>query len=413
MPQNTHLEVVKEEAERHFDSSRQISLDLDSLRSLARKAAPNLPWLPNTPSTTEAADRFHAAVAKLQPLLEGLNELRAEEDVSDDFRWLRDNVRLLHAGVQDVADGLESLETTPHVRTPAKAVTPRPLAVAEEFLAATQYQFTEEAFSAYLSSFQKVTVLNLKELSGLISSIKLVLLEQIVSRGLQLLKDRKGAFGAGACIRSLRDVGQANWKEVLEPLVVFDQVLRQDPAGTYPRMDFESREFYRKQLIEIAERSEMSEFDVATHAVALAREAAKRPDSDPRVVERHSHVGYYLIAEGTHQLHQRVGFRPTFGQRVSMFLRRHPDDFYVPGISLLTLLMMSAILLAVRDPYRSLGLYLLSMLVLLLPCSQSAVQIVTYLVTSILSARILPKLDFSKGIPDDCVSGCRSQPAAQ
>ena len=81
---------------------------------------------------------------------------------------------------------------------------------------------------------------------------------------------------------------------------------------------------------------------------------------------------------------------------------------------LLTLLIMASILLLVRDPYRSFDLYLLSMVVLLLPGSQSAVQIVTYLVTSILSASILPKLDFSKGIPGRLpYSDRRSQPAAQ
>src|ERR1700681_4164203 len=179
MPQNTHLEVVKEEAERHFDSSKEISQDLNALRARALTVAPSLPWLPNTRSSTVAGDCFLAAVAKMQPLLEDLNALRTEEDVSDDFRWLRDNVRLLHAGVQDVADDLENLETIPHVRTPAKAVKPRPLALAEQFLAATQYQFTEEAFTAYIGSFQKVTVLNLKELSGLVSCMKLVLIEQI------------------------------------------------------------------------------------------------------------------------------------------------------------------------------------------------------------------------------------------
>jgi hypothetical protein len=35
------------------------------------------------------------------------------------------------------------------------------------------------------------------------------------------------------------------------------------------------------------------------------------------------------------------------------------------------------------------------MLVLLLPSSQSAVQLMNYLVTAILPAEILPKLDFS------------------
>jgi hypothetical protein len=404
MPQNTHLEVVKDEAQRHFDSSQEISQDLDALRAHAKKASPNFPWLPNTKFSSAAEERFHAAVAKMQPLLEGLNEHRNDVDVSDDFRWLRDNVRLFHTAVQDIGEDLQTLSVLPHVRTPSKAILPRPLAIAEEFLVAAHNQFTEEAVSAYVSEFQKFNVLNLKELPGLVSSLKLVLLEQNISRGLKLIKDPKATYDIAPCIRSLRDVGQANWKEVLEPLVVFDQVLRQDPAGTYPRMDFESRQYYRNEVIKIAERSDMSEVEVATQAIALARDAARKTEADPRVTERHSHVGYYIVAEGAKHLHQRVGFRPAFGQRVTMFLRRHPDDFYVPGISLLTLLMMATILLAVRDPYRSFTLYLLSMVVLLLPCSQSAVQIMTYLVTSILPARILPKLDFSKGIPDDCMT---------
>jgi len=404
MPQNTHLEVVKEEAERHFDSSTEIVQDLEAIRKHALETAPNLPWLPNTPSSSLFEDRFQAAVAKMQTLIQGLSHPRNDNEVSDDFRWLHDNVRLLHTGVQDVAEGVDYLRIIPHVRTPTRTVSPRPLAIAEKFLEAAKYQFTEEAFSAYIDSFQKVTVLNLKELSALIAAMKLVLLEQIISRGFELLKNHKATNAAGACIRSLRDVSQAAWKEVLEPLVVFDQILRQDPAGAYPRMDFESREFYRNELVKITERSDMNEAEVAAQILALAREAAKKPETDPRVAERQSHVGYYLIAEGLPLLHQRVGFRPKFGQRVTLFLRRHPDDFYVPGISLLTLLMMSGILLAVRDPYRSFELYLLSMVVLLLPCSQSAVQIMTYLVTSILPAHILPKLDFSKGIPGDCVT---------
>jgi cyclic beta-1,2-glucan synthetase len=65
---------------------------------------------------------------------------------------------------------------------------------------------------------------------------------------------------------------------------------------------------------------------------------------------------------------------------------------------------MSAIVLLLTNPNSSPGLILLTMIVLLLPCSQSAVQVVNYLITSILRPRILPKLDFSKKIPDDCIT---------
>ena len=404
MPQNTHLDLVTAESERHFDSSKAIAQDLSSLRQHALDLAAKLPWLPNTPSSTLLAQRHHAAIAALQPLFAGLSHPRKDAQVSDDFRWLHDNVRLLHAGVQDVAESLKTLQQIPHIRTPSKTETPRVAAVSEGFLEAADFQFTEEAFSLYLSAFQEVTVLNMKELWALVPALKLILLEQIAERGSRLATDRQGSYSVAACIRSLRDISQTSWKDVLEPLIVFDAVLRQDPAGTYPRMDFESRELYRERLVKIAERSDMTEIQVASQLIALARESLQKPEDDPRLAERRAHVGYYLIAEGTTALHQRVGFRPTFGQRITIFLRKHPDDFYVPGMALLTLLLMSVILLAVRDPYRSFGLYLLSMVVLLLPSSQSAVQVITYLVTAIFRPQILPKLDFSEGIPDDCVS---------
>ena len=44
------------------------------------------------------------------------------------------------------------------------------------------------------------------------------------------------------------------------------------------------------------------------------------------------------------------------------------------------------------------------MLILLLPGSQAAVQVMNYLTTNLLPVEALPKLDFSEGIPDDCVT---------
>ena len=41
---------------------------------------------------------------------------------------------------------------------------------------------------------------------------------------------------------------------------------------------------------------------------------------------------------------------------------------------------------------------------LLLPASQSAIQLVNYLITSLLEPKILPKLDFSEGVPDNCTT---------
>ena len=99
-----------------------------------------------------------------------------------------------------------------------------------------------------------------------------------------------------------------------------------------------------------------------------------------------------------------MGFTPSLYQRISLVLRRYPDEFYLSTIQLLTFGLMSVIVLLLISAQSSLGLVLFSMLALLLPCSQAAVQLTNYLITSVLTPHILPKLDLSEGVPDDCVT---------
>ena len=187
-------------------------------------------------------------------------------------------------------------------------------------------------------------------------------------------------------------------------MVLFDRVLRQDPAGAYARMDFESRDLYRTEIANFAEHSDLTEAEVAAAALALARSAHQETHASPRLAARLGHVGYYLLAEGRQRLSERVGFRPPMGQRIASFLRRHPNEFYLPGTEILTLAIMSAIVLLLTNTYTSPALIFFSMAMLLLPASQSAIQLVNYLITSMLEPQILPKLDFSEGVPDNCAT---------
>ena len=96
--------------------------------------------------------------------------------------------------------------------------------------------------------------------------------------------------------------------------------------------------------------------------------------------------------------------RLPFSESVQEFLRRHPDEFYLGGIEILTLLIVLAIMTPVFSIFNTFLGRIFAILVLLLPASQSAVEVMNYLTTALLPPRILPKLDFSEGIPGDCVT---------
>jgi cyclic beta-1,2-glucan synthetase len=403
MPQDTQLEMHNPQAEHPVTGVETGSNDR-ALRASATLLAQNLSWVPSESRSQVFLARCRELSKALGPVLRALDTPLPGAAISDDSRWLYDNVHLIVSELDGAAETFKLRRKIPHVRTQSGTIAPRIGSLAEAFFSATAYRFSRETFVSYLEAFQQQTVLKMKELWALIPTLKLVLLEEIAGRGAKVIANPSGSYDVGVCIRSLRDVSQVLWKDVLEPLILFDAVLRQDPAGAYPRMDFDSRDAYRNALVDIAERSDFTEMKVATEALALSREAQRRRETDPRASLRCSHVGYYLLAEGSGLLHQRIGFTPSLYQRVSSALRRYPDEFYLSTILLLTFAMMSAIVLLLIAPQVAPGLILFSMLALFLPCSQAAIQLTNYLITSLLEPQILPKLDLSEGVPDDCIT---------
>jgi cyclic beta-1,2-glucan synthetase len=404
MPQNAHLEGITAEMQRlpecvHAARNRQLIQD----RAVER--ARTLTWLPNSPWSHTFAERSRVLAHDFKPIFTALELPAPEVPTSDDFRWLYDNGRLLYTEFQNAVRTLKPRARITHVRTPKGETVPRVLALAEGYLEVVSYEFSEQEFALFLDVFQQTTPLQLCEIWTLVPVLKLVLLEQIAARGKCLLADpNDGSQGVGICVRSLRDIGQTTWKDVLEPLMVIDRVLRQDPADAYGRMDYESRDFYRTRVSNIAEHSDFAEVEVAKLVVALAEEARHRTCEQPRTALRESHVGYYLLDKGTPLLHQKVRFRAPVGQKIQALLRKHPDECFLMSIQLLTLAIMSMAVILLTDSHNSLALILFSMLILLLPSSQSAVQLMNYLVTSLLPPEILPKLDFTEAIPDNCVT---------
>ena len=164
-------------------------------------------------------------------------------------------------------------------------------------------------------------------------------------------------------------------------------------------MDFESRDQYRRALAGMARRSAHTEKEIAEAAIALCEQAGALSDGS-RAALRRMHVGFYLVDRGRPVLEAVIGYRPCLGERVPRFILRHPTGFYLAGIELLTLFIVFAIVFkldAVSPAYAG-------VLLLLLPATQAAADFMNRLATFLVPPRVLPKLDFSEGIPDDCAT---------
>ena len=364
-----------------------------------------LGWVPSVYSSKVLADRCHALKIGLKPVFHAVETSASSRRTDDDFRWLYHNARLLLTQMSDAVETLSRQKRIAHARTPEGEIVPRILPLAEGFLQNVAYRFDAEECESFLTGYQKSAVLELSEIRALPAAFKLVLLEQIAARGQLLLssaapnESAPKPLGIGVCVESLRETSQTSWQALLDPLILFDKILSRDPTGVYERMDSFSRDLYRNEVARIAAHSDCSEMQVAQEALELASAGHSNPDNNPRIAARQAHVGYYVLDKGAPQLYERVAYGAPLLRIAQDFLRKYPDDVLVPGISLLTFGTMCVLGLLFIDPHSSLELIAALMLLLLLPCSQGAVELMNYLITSFLGPKILPKLYFSDRVP--------------
>ena len=304
----------------------------------------------------------------------------------------------------------------PHVeRADEKRAIPRSYALAASFLQASKYAFDEKSFAEFAIEGQGAVALEMFEVWNLRAFLELAILEQISNAlpGISLDKqdERSDPDGVNeqqenapspfaSFVLSLQEVSELNWKLFFEAISHTEQILRSDPQGAYERMDFETREAYREAVTEFAKRSQSTEPEVASKAIALAQAASKEKLRNNGASDRKTHVGYYLIDKGRTALKSLIGYRPALNTRIRETVLRSPDYFYLVGIEVITLGAIVALLALTHA--RTPGV--LAVALFLIPAVECAVATINLVAAALFKPRRLPRLDFSRGIPKECAT---------
>ncbi|MEO7446349.1 MAG: glucoamylase family protein, partial [Ferruginibacter sp.] len=193
-------------------------------------------------------------------------------------------------------------------------------------------------------------------------------------------------------IGSLRFLGSTDWRSFVEGLSFIDNTLKQDDI--YEALDFSTRDEYRHAVEKISKYSTLTEWEVSQEAINFAKQYKGES-------EKQKHIGYYLIGAGVPALEKKATVKYPFHLQWRRIAGKNPLLIYVGSIIILTLAFTFTFLwmAGLADPYY--WLFYVAAVISFLAFSQLSLTIVNWFANVLSHPSLLPKMDFSKGIPDD------------
>jgi cyclic beta-1,2-glucan synthetase len=331
--------------------------------------------------------------------------------------WLLDNEYLLRKALREVREGLPGAfyRDLPKLEEGPRRGEARVLDLAEQLLTHAVFRLQVGHLASVLNVYQTIRPLDIGELWALPAALRLACLHELAkvaaatvglgmvesgnhpSAALEARRPSEAANRVPDCIECLRLLDELDWEDFFERVSLVERTLRRDPTGHYERMDFQSRDRYRKAIEDIARWAGAREVDVA--AEALVRSKRELRHGSPEAFQKRAHVGFHLVDAGREDLEKSVGAKPNFRERLDRWLLWHARGCYFGGIGALSALGLVALLAWVSSEGVSLWLVALFAVLGLIPAVTVGVAAVNWLVVHVVPPRVLPKLQFREGIP--------------
>ena len=216
----------------------------------------------------------------------------------------------------------------------------------------------------------------------------------------------------GNCILTLKAISRINFLEIFEKINRVEDILKQDPAKQYEKMDSTTKSYYRNAIQEISKKTKISEIYIAKKCLELSLQASEKPEAN----EKSMHIGFYLISDGKETL-----LNSLLEKKITLKSNEEKAKIYIEtvwGVSLLLTLILS-INFYYMLWYKSFGdvtrnfignipilvkvlLSIILALVSILPIENIVSKIIQYVLSKVIKPRLIPKIDFQNGIPENC-----------
>ncbi len=190
----------------------------------------------------------------------------------------------------------------------------------------------------------------------------------------------------GNSIKSIHALQRMNFLEIFEKINGVEEVLKQDPAGIYEKMDYKTKEYYRNRVKEIAKKTKISEIYIAKKIVELANLEKQEP--------KKGHIGYYLIQNGEEKLYNSLELK---AEDLDTKIKKR-TNLYIYGTILLSIIISIGIGYLFYAVSKNVILSIIQATLILIPLSEIIIKIMQNILGKIVKPKLIPKMDLSQGI---------------
>jgi cyclic beta-1,2-glucan synthetase len=203
----------------------------------------------------------------------------------------------------------------------------------------------------------------------------------------------KAKVSLGNSIISIKQILRMDILDIFEHINGVEEILKKDPLDVYSKMDNKTKEYYRTRIGELSTKTKTSEIYIANKALELALR-----DS---TASKYRHVGYYLIGDGLNELMkiliEKERLKPV--KQKEKKAKRYIDSCVIVP---LILSIIGAIFF--YNSGFSHAETIAVLIILYIPISEIYIQILNYILSKIVKPKLIPKMDFYEGVPEECAT---------
>ena len=105
------------------------------------------------------------------------------------------------------------------------------------------------------------------------------------------------------------------------------------------------------------------------------------------------HIGYYLIDEGINELYKKLEY--------SAKKERTPKQktkIYIAGIAISSIVITFLLSYFLSQKLQNIWIFIISAIIFFIPSTELSIQVLQYILSKCVKPKLIPKMDFSKGI---------------